>query len=157
MFVYLTFIVFVSYMSWVLISVKLVLSFLPNFALCICESCQEDAPFCCSIYLLLHVLFFQHRVILKNFQNYFLILECTSRSVIALTISYFSFKSFLPNQQGCKSLLSIKGDNLHFYPVFNIGGDEPRPRFISDEQINWRPKKKSSSQMEHFFPRIQVK
>ena len=34
------------------------------------------------------------------------------------------------------------GDNLQFYPIFNIGKDEPRPRLFSGEQITWRPKKK---------------
>ena len=38
-------------------------------------------------------------------------------------------------RQGCKSLLSIGGDNLQFYPIFNIGEDESRPRFFSGERF----------------------
>ena len=37
--------------------------------------------------------------------------------------------------QGCRSLLSTGGDNLQFYPNFNIGGDEPRPQFFSGKEI----------------------
>ena len=62
--------------------------------------------------------------------------------------------------QGCRSLLSTGEDNLQFYPNFALVstlGDEPRPRFFSVEQIKWRPKKRSLSNMEHFFPRVQVK
>ena len=47
--------------------------------------------------------------------------------------------------QGCKSLLSIGGDNLQFYPnfaLFSRLGGEPRPRFFSAEQINRRRKRK---------------
>ena len=40
-----------------------------------------------------------------------------------------------PIHQWCKSLMSIGGDNLQFCPIFDIGGDEPRPRFFSGEQI----------------------
>ena len=43
-----------------------------------------------------------------------------------------------------------------FCPIFNIGGVEPWPRFCSGEQIKWRPKKRSSPKIEHFFPQIQV-
>ena len=67
------------------------------------------------------------------------------------------------NTQGCKSLLSIGGDNLQFCPIFNIGMDEPQTQFVSGEQINWRPKKRSSPKLEHFIknrtnfiPRIHV-
>ena len=41
-------------------------------------------------------------------------------------------------EQGCRSLLSIGGDNLQFYPNFAqflTLGDEPRLRFCSGEQI----------------------
>ena len=40
--------------------------------------------------------------------------------------------------QGCRSLLSIGGDNLQFhhnFAVFSTLGDEPPPRFFSGEQI----------------------
>ena len=44
------------------------------------------------------------------------------------------------------------------YLIFNIGGDEPQPRLFLGEQIKWRPeKKRSSPEMEHFFPQIQAK
>ena len=44
-------------------------------------------------------------------------------------------------------------------PIFNIGGDEPRPQFVSGKHIKWRPKQKkmSSPKLEEFFSRIQVK
>ena len=38
-------------------------------------------------------------------------------------------------KQGCRSLLSIRGDNSQFYPSFQHRGDEPRSRFCSGEQI----------------------
>ena len=41
-------------------------------------------------------------------------------------------------KHGCKSLLSIGGDNLQFCPIlpyFQHWGDEPRPPFFSSEQI----------------------
>ena len=67
------------------------------------------------------------------------------------------------NTQGCKSLLSIGGDNLQFSPIFSIGMDEPQTQFFSGEQIKWRPKKRSSPKPEHFIknrtnfiPRIHV-
>ena len=47
--------------------------------------------------------------------------------------------------QECRSLSSIGGDNLQFYPnfaLFSTWGDEPRPRFCLGEQIKWRPTKK---------------
>ena len=37
--------------------------------------------------------------------------------------------------QWCRFLLSIGGDNLQFRPIFNVGGDGPRPRFCSGVQI----------------------
>ena len=36
-------------------------------------------------------------------------------------------KNSTPGNQGGKCFLSIGGDNLQFYPIFSIGGDEPRP------------------------------
>ena len=48
------------------------------------------------------------------------------------------------SKQGYRSLLSIGGDNLQFYPnfaLFSTLGDEPRLRFLSGKQIKWRPKK----------------
>ena len=38
-------------------------------------------------------------------------------------------------------------------PIFNIGGDEPWPRPFSGKQIKWRPKKRSSPNIEEFFSR----
>ena len=38
-----------------------------------------------------------------------------------------------------------------YCPIFNIGGDEPRPRFFSGKQIKLRPKKRSSPTVEDFF------
>ena len=66
-------------------------------------------------------------------------------------------------RQGCRSLLSIGGYSLQFYPNFalfsTLGGDEPWPRFCSGERIKWRLKKRrrSSSKMEHFVSQIQAK
>ena len=52
-------------------------------------------------------------------------------------------------------LLSIRGGYFallpQFFPVFDIGGDEPRPRFFSVKQSKWRPKKRSSPKSEEFF------
>ena len=52
------------------------------------------------------------------------------------------------------------GGNLQFFLIFNIGGMNLDHNFFSDEQIKWRPqkkkKKRSSPEMEHFFPPIQV-
>ena len=66
-----------------------------------------------------------------------------------------------PFKQGCRSLLSIVGDNLQFYPIFNIGGMNFDHNFfrvskLSEDQkkvfdkngtlffpeFRWRPKKK---------------
>ena len=72
---------------------------------------------------------------------------------IALLVLGKSFSIQCCNQ-GCKSLLSIGGDNLQFYPnfaLFSTLGDEPRPRFFSGEPIKLRAKKRSSAKMEHFF------
>ena len=48
--------------------------------------------------------------------------------------------------QGCKSLLSIGGDNLQFYPNFalfsTLGGMNLEHDLFSGEQIKWRQKKK---------------
>ena len=43
------------------------------------------------------------------------------------------------------------------FPIVNIGGDEPRPRFFSGEQIKRRPKKGLHQKWNTFFPQIQVK
>ena len=57
----------------------------------------------------------------------------------------------------CWALGDIICNFIPILPYFQYrGGDEPRPRFFSDEQIKWRPKKRSSPKIEHFFPRIQV-
>ena len=49
-------------------------------------------------------------------------------------------------KQGWRSLFSIGGDDLQFYPNFALfsilGGDKPRPRFFSGKWIRWRPKQK---------------
>ena len=51
--------------------------------------------------------------------------------------------------QWCRSLLSIGGYNLQFY--FNIGGDEPRPRFLLLFRCGNLVKTKRKMQTEHFF------
>ena len=53
-------------------------------------------------------------------RNIFLVMTVLVAEAISVTFS-----------QGCRSLLSIAGDNLQFCPIFYIGGDEPRPRFFS--------------------------
>ena len=64
--------------------------------------------------------------------------------------------------QGCRSLLSIEGNNLQFYPNFalslTLGGInfDQWGWFFSGEQIKWRPKKDLYQKWNTFFPRIQV-
>ena len=64
-------------------------------------------------------------------------------------------------KQGCKSLLSIGGDNLQFYPNFSLfstlGGMNLDHHFFQMSKLSEEQKKRSSPKMEHFFPRIQVK
>ena len=57
----------------------------------------------------------------------------------------------------CWALGGIICNFTPILPYFQHWGDEPRPRLFSGEQIEWRPKKRSSPQMDHVFLRIQVK
>ena len=80
-----------------------------------------------------------------------------------------------PWPQGCRSLLSIGGHNLQFYPNFSLfstlGGMNLNHNFVQVSKLNkkkvltkngalffpkfrWRPKKRSSPTMEHFFPKF---
>ena len=46
-----------------------------------------------------------------------------------------------------------------FFPIFNIGGDEPQPRFFQVSKLSEdqnKNKNRSSPKMETFFPRIEV-
>ena len=104
-----------------------------------------------------------------------------SRDIVSFAPSYFFIVFFLvfirpifllPNllsslsttrhhqEKGCRSLLSIGGVNLQFYTNFalfsTLGGINLDQDFFSGEQIKRRTKKRSSPNMEHFFPRIQV-
>ena len=55
------------------------------------------------------------------------------KCILLLTVYYVL--QIVYSIQGCKSLLSIGGDNLQFCPIFNIRGDEPQPPFFSGELI----------------------
>ena len=60
--------------------------------------------------------------------------------------------------QGCKSLLSIGGDNLQFYPNFalfsTLGGMNLDHHFFQVSKLSEEPKKRSSPKMEHPFSPI---
>ena len=43
------------------------------------------------------------------------------------------------------------GDNLQFYPNFQDWGMNVDHDFFLGEQIKWRPKKRSSTKMKHFY------
>ena len=64
--------------------------------------------------------------------------------------------------QRCRSLLSIGGDNLQFYPDFalfsTLGGMNLDHDFVQVSKLNEdQEKNRFSPKMEQFFPRIQVK
>ena len=71
------------------------------------------------------------RCTIIHFEEQKLFVETLKPFIVIKTSTLYS--------QWCKSLLSIGGDNLQFYPkfcpIFNIGGNEPRPRLFSGEQI----------------------
>ena len=63
-----------------------------------------------------------------------------------------SFSS--PRAREGKSLLSIGGDNLQFYPdfaLFSTLGDESRPLFFQVSKVSEEQKKRSSPKMELLF------
>ena len=62
-----------------------------------------------------------------------------------------------PASSGANLCWALGGMICNFtpiFPYFQHWGDEPRPRLFSGELIKWRPKKKSSPEMEHFFSPI---
>ena len=72
-----------------------------------------------------------------------------------------SWRAHLFGNEGYRSLLSIGGDNLQFYPSFSLfstlGGMNLDHNFVQVSKLSENHKKRSSSKMEHFFPQIRVK
>ena len=67
-----------------------------------------------------------------------------------------SYKKKCTYGQGCRSLLSIGGDNFQFYPNFalfsTLGGMNFDHDFVQVSKLSEDQKKKSSPKMEHFSP-----
>ena len=71
--------------------------------------------------------------------------------------NYLSTSTTSPHQW-CRSLLIIGGDNLKFYPNFSLISTLGGMNFDHDFFQVWKfSKDQKTMQMEHFFPKIQVK
>ena len=53
---------------------------------------------------------------------------------------------------GCRALLSIGGDHLQFYPIFNIEWGEPQPKCFQISKLSENQKKGLHQNFKSFFP-----
>ena len=86
-------------------------------------------------------------------------LKIWARSLQDFPPLYFSLISLnYSSSQGCRSLLSIGGDNLQFYPTFGLFSTLEEMNldhdFVQVSKLSENQKKSSSPKREHFFPKF---